>query len=86
VDVAIVQRSWISVTVDGVPTFSGILEPGDIRTWTGRQAITLIAGNAGGTLVTVNGVFRGPLGGPGQVVNVTFPAPGTPAPTRTTQP
>jgi len=60
------------VTTDGTVAFEGLLETGETRTWVGKEKVTLLTGNAGGTDVTVNGIPKGPLGAPGQVVELTW--------------
>lgn len=72
VRVRITERAWLRVTTDGAVAFEGLLEAGETRTWVGREKVTLLTGNAGGTDVTVNGVPKGPLGAPGQVVELTW--------------
>lgn len=75
VEVRISSTSWLRVTVDDQVAFEGTLEAGTTRTWTGMRTVALRAGNAGGTEVTVNGVSKGSLGAPGQVVDVAWTAP-----------
>jgi hypothetical protein len=75
VQVRITERAWLRVAVDGTTTFEGLLEPGETRTWVGKDKIVMLSGNAAGTDVTVNGVRRGPLGSPGEVVELTWTRP-----------
>ena len=42
------------------------------RAWVARDKVDMLSGNGGGTEVTVDGVSRGPLGAPGQVVELTW--------------
>lgn len=72
VRVRITERAWLRVTTDGTVAFEGLLEAGETRTWIGEEKVTLLTGNAGGTDVTVNGVPKGPLGAPGQVVELSW--------------
>jgi len=72
VQVRITERAWLRVTTDGTVAFEGLLETGETRTWVGKEKVTLLTGNAGGTDVTVNGIPKGPLGAPGQVVELTW--------------
>ncbi|MEA3459928.1 MAG: DUF4115 domain-containing protein, partial [Chloroflexota bacterium] len=68
VKLRVVERAWLKVTVDGEVEFTGVLEKGARRTWSGDESIALRCGNAGGVEVTVNGEYLGPLGERGQVV------------------
>jgi len=88
---------WLEVLVDGQEDFRGMLQPGANRTWIGRERIAMHVGNAGGVEAIVNGQPQGPLGAPGQVVDVEWTRPGagmppsatppvTPSPTRKPQP
>jgi len=77
------ERTWLLVLVDGEKAFEGVLEPGDTRSWEGKEHITIKSGNAGGIKVTLNGRELGPLGGPGEVVAKEWWAKGlapTPSP------
>ena len=65
--VVITDRVWLRVTVDGNTVFERLVDRGATQTWTGQHVI-LRTGNAGGTLVSVNGQDQGSLGAPGQVV------------------
>ncbi len=81
------QRSWLLVQADDQRVFMGILEPGAKYTWTARERIVLRSGWAGAVQITLNGQPLGLLGGPGEVVEKEWTAPGvstrTPAPTAT---
>ena len=55
VDVRIIQRCWFQVAVDGTPVYTGTLEAGDSRTWTGKDKIAMRAGNPNGVEISVNG-------------------------------
>ena len=74
VEIAIVirERSWLQVTVDGVRVHEGVLEAGETRKWEGSRSIVLRAGNGGGVVVKLNGELLGPLGEPGEVVDVEW--------------
>ena len=73
-----VPAGWMSFTVtaqmnvnvqvigDGLPLFAGFMSPGQRRTWAARDAISLIADNAGGLSVEINGQLLGQLGPVGQ--------------------
>ncbi|MFN8471779.1 MAG: DUF4115 domain-containing protein [Anaerolineae bacterium] len=68
VAVEITQPSWLQVTVDGKQLFAGLLQPGQNRSWRGNRSVNVRTGNAGGTIIFINGQQVGPLGNPGMVV------------------
>ena len=59
--------SWIQVTADGKPVFTGILKPNESRQISGDEVVKLVAGNAGGITVSLNGRTLDRLGAEGQV-------------------
>jgi transcriptional regulator with XRE-family HTH domain len=77
IQIEVVQRSWIKVTIDGEEYFSGQVEPGNILNYPAAQnEIVILAGNGGGLIVTYNGRLIGPLGERGEVVERIFTADG----------
>ena len=72
VDVQIISRTWLEVTVDGEPAFRGLIEAGTNWSWFAENSIAMHVGNAGGVLVTLNGQDLGPLGGADQVVDIEW--------------
>jgi eukaryotic-like serine/threonine-protein kinase len=58
---------WTRATVDGRVAYEGTLREGDERAFTGRRAVDLHLGNAGGAQLIVDGRDRGAPGRPGQV-------------------
>ena len=66
------ERCWLKVMVDGKIAFEGTLPKGTQRTWTGKEQVTIRAGNAGGVAVTFNNGQKQILGKPGQVEEVTY--------------
>ena len=68
VELSILESSWVQISVDDEITFEGILEVGDMPSWTGEKRVAIRAGNGGGVEVTVNGINRGVMGEPGQIV------------------
>ena len=72
VDVSVKERCWLKVEVDEKVEFEGILLKGTNRSWTGREKITIVAGNAGGIVVTYNKGQGKILGEPGEVEEVTY--------------
>ena len=82
-------RTWVSVKVDGVEAFAGLLVPGDTREFVGLSVVEVTTGNGQGTRIVFNGVDQGLLGELGEVVTrlwneggMLFPTP-TVAPTPT---
>jgi len=68
-------RSWLRVVADGQRVFQGILEAGETRTWSAARDLSIRIGNAAAVQLIVNGRPLGPLGRPGQVVELRFPRP-----------
>lgn len=66
------QRSWLTVTTDGQPSFTGIAVPGDRLEYLATGEIVLTAANAEALAVTFNGQPQPSLGMRGQRVDVTF--------------
>jgi hypothetical protein len=66
------EATWLSVSSDGKPVFSGILEPNQTKSVGGQQFAKLRIGNAAGVDVRLNGKLLGPLGARGQVLVVLF--------------
>ncbi len=60
---------WVSVTADGDLMFSMLLNAGDKRVVTAREAILLNVGDAGAFAYALNGQPGRPLGAPGEVVS-----------------
>jgi cytoskeleton protein RodZ len=85
-------RAWVSVKVDGVEQFAGLMKPGDTRDFVGQSAVEVSTGNGLGTRIIWNGRDQGTLGDLGQAVlkiwtlaGITTPTP-TPTPTPTATP
>jgi cytoskeleton protein RodZ len=66
------EETWLSVSSDGTPVFSGILEANQTKTIEGKQFAKLRVGNAAGLEVQLNGNPLGPLGAHGQVRDLVF--------------
>ncbi|MGH2522530.1 MAG: helix-turn-helix domain-containing protein [Anaerolineales bacterium] len=85
------QRAWVRVVVDGAEAFAGLLAPGEIKDFAGRDVIEVVTGNGLGTRVIWNGRDQGTLGELGEVVvrqwtleGMVIPTPTiTPTPTET---
>ncbi len=66
------EKTWLSISSDGKVIFSGILEPGQSKTLSGREVAKMRVGNAGGIAVLWNGKPVEPIGPRGQVRVVLF--------------
>jgi cytoskeleton protein RodZ len=69
--VNITSGSWLRVTIDGNVSIEGTFPRGTSKIFHGKTAVVL-AGNAGGVELTVNGKPAGKLGGKGAVVEKSF--------------
>jgi hypothetical protein len=72
VDIAPTGPCWISATVDGERVLNGLLQSGDRRTITVRDAVVLRVGDPGTLRYTINGIAGRPLGRPAEAVTVTI--------------
>jgi cytoskeletal protein RodZ len=66
------EETWLSVSSDGTPVFSGLLEANQTKTIEGKEFAKLRVGNAAGLEVRLNGKPLGPLGSHGQVRDMAF--------------
>jgi cytoskeleton protein RodZ len=66
------EETWLSVSSDGKPVFSGILAANQSKTVEGKEYAKMRVGNAAGLEVRLNGRLLGPLGHRGQVLIVVF--------------
>ncbi|MGA2877840.1 MAG: RodZ domain-containing protein [Bryobacteraceae bacterium] len=66
------EATWLSVSSDGKPVFSGILQANQTKSVGGKQFAKMRVGNAAGIEVRLNGKLLGPLGARGQVLIVLF--------------
>lgn len=71
-DLTAKEATWLSISSDGKPVFSGILARNQTKTVEGKQFAKLRIGNAAGLDVRLNGKPVGPLGARGQVLDVVF--------------
>lgn len=81
-----IERTWLSITIDGQQSFNGFMEIGQTETWTGTDRVSMRVGNAGGIIVTHNGNLQGTLGRPGQVMTIEWTTSGTVIPGGTPTP
>src|SRR5580704_13310559 len=66
------EATWLSVSSDGKPVFSGSLQANQTKSVGGKQFAKMRVGNAAGLEVRLNGKPLGPLGARGQVLIVLF--------------
>ncbi len=66
------EATWLSLSADGKPVFSGIMQPNETRTVESKQFAKMRVGNAAGIEVRLNGKLLAPLGARGQVLVVLF--------------
>jgi hypothetical protein len=66
------EATWLSVSSDGKPVFSGTMQPNQTKSVGGKQFAKMRVGNAAGIEVRLNGRLLGPLGARGQVLIVLF--------------
>jgi cytoskeleton protein RodZ len=71
-DLTATEETWLSVSSDGTPVFSGLLEANQTKTIEGKAIARLRVGNAAGLEVRLNGKPLGPLGAHGQVRDLVF--------------
>jgi cytoskeletal protein RodZ len=76
VTVAAHEASWVQITADGKSLFSGILNPGGVQTAGASGRVKVLAGNAGGVDISLNGKKLEPLGPAGQMRSVTLTSDG----------
>ncbi|MBD2484678.1 RodZ family helix-turn-helix domain-containing protein [Planktothrix sp. FACHB-1365] len=72
VGIVVKDQSWVLIEVDGKTEFEGMLEGGTQRSWKAKDKVVVVAGNAGGVLVTVNNGEAKRLGEPGRVEEAVF--------------
>jgi cytoskeletal protein RodZ len=65
-------RSQLQVKADGKTKFKGILTKGERKSWTATKELKISSGNAGAVLVSVNQQQLKPLGGEGEIKEVTY--------------
>lgn len=72
VGITVKDESWVLIEVDGKTEFQGILPGGTEKSWKAKDQVVVVAGNAGGVLVTVNNGEAKRLGEPGMVEEAVF--------------
>jgi cytoskeletal protein RodZ len=74
--VTALQEAWIQLSADGETSFTGVLRPHETKEISAVGQVKLVAGNAGGVSVSLNGKPLDPLGPVGQVRVVRLTAEG----------
>jgi cytoskeleton protein RodZ len=69
-EVGVTQQCWISVEQDGIRSFRKLMNPGDVQRLYAAEQFFIIAGNAGGVQLKINGRPAKSLGKPGEVVKI----------------
>jgi cytoskeleton protein RodZ len=70
------EATWVQVSADGQTAFVGMLHPNDTRSISADDQVKIIAGNAGGLDISLNGKPLDPIGPTGQVRTVRLTAEG----------
>lgn len=88
IQLIILQRTWVRVTVDNIVAFEGRLTPGSVKVFGGELSVEVLTGNAAGVEVIFNQQDLGVMGLYGQVINRIYTPQGvaTPTPTITLTP
>ncbi len=76
VDLKAIEPTWIAVYVDGVQTFTKLLQTDQTTTIDGAYQIRVRLGNAGGVEIAANGKPVGTLGRKGEVRMIEFTSSG----------
>ena len=61
------EPTWVSVTCDGNPSYTGTLTQADQRQFEAAGTIKVLVGNAGGLTISLNGRPLGPIGAHGEI-------------------
>ena len=72
VEMNLTAASWIQVIVDGEVKAESVLPKGTRQSWSGKEEITIVAGNAGAVAISQNGETPKTMGALGDVVERTF--------------
>lgn len=68
------ENCWVSVKADGQQVYEGTVAKGKTMEWQGKTAVEILAGNAGGIEITMNGQSQGAMGAIGQVAERSYTA------------
>lgn len=70
------EASWVQITADGKPAFTGTLQSNETRQISALEQVKILTGNAGGLTISLNGKTLDPLGPSGQIRTVRLTAEG----------
>lgn len=68
--VAANERSWLAIEADGKAVMQGTMEPNTVKTFKAKASFDVLAGNAQGVTLTLNGQTQKTLGREGEVKQV----------------
>jgi len=86
VQIAVHQRAWVRVLVDGEVTFDQRVIPGSAYAFAADEQIEILTGNGAGLDLIYNGTHLGTMGAFGQVVHIVITRNGILNPTPTISP
>jgi len=86
INVTVIQRAWMRVSVDGNIEFEGRVLPGSAYPFVGETLVEILTGNGAALQVNYNGIDLGQMGNFGEVVNRIFSQQGILNPTPTITP
>ncbi len=86
ISIAVLQRTWVRITVDGEIEFEGRMLPGNAYTFSGDEEVSVLTGNGAALQVFFNDQDLGTMGIYGEVVNRVFTSEGMVMPTPTITP
>jgi cytoskeleton protein RodZ len=66
------ELCWISIKPDENRELTGMIAPGEIRSFNASERMDIIVGNAGGISMKINGQPAKPLGNSGEVIRLTI--------------
>lgn len=74
VKIEAVQRTWLSVGVDGKIVYTGTMVAGETKNFEGTSVVHIHTGNAGGMSISVNGKAVPAMGKTGEIKDQDFTA------------
>ena len=81
-----IEPVWLSIKSDGTEKYCGTLGGQQSKEFDASNKMTVLIGNAGGLIVSLNGKLVGPIGAHGQVLRLTLTPNGTYVVPRTPSP
>ncbi len=70
------ESSWLNIIADGKAAFTGVMNANERKEFDANSNVKIVAGNAGGVRILLNGKVIDPLGAHGQVRTVKLTADG----------